>query len=49
MLVYTLTIFLIVIAAMFIIGLRFKVPPFILLVGGAIFYGVAIGLTPDKF
>ena len=44
----TLIIFLIVIVAMFILGLRFRIPPFILLVGGAIFYGVAIGLAPEK-
>ena len=41
---YSLAIFVIVIFSMSIIGLRYRVPPFVLLVGGAIIYGVAVGV-----
>jgi gluconate:H+ symporter, GntP family len=44
---YSLAIFVIVIFSMSIIGLRYRVPPFVLLVGGAIIYGVAVGVPAE--
>ena len=44
----TLLIFIIVIILISIIGVRYRVPPFMTLVGGAIAFGFAIGGTPDS-
>ncbi len=43
----TILIFLIVMVAISIIGFRFKLPPFLTLVGGAIAFGLMIGTAPD--
>ncbi len=43
----TLLIFFLVIVAISIIGIRYKVPPFLTLVGGAVCYGLAIGGNAD--
>ena len=44
---YTLLIFFIVIILISIIGIKFRMPPFITLVGGAVAFGLAIGGNPD--
>ena len=43
----TLLIFFIVIILISVIGIKYRVPPFMTLVGGAIAFGFAIGGTPD--
>jgi len=43
----TLLIFFLVIISISFIGIRYKVPPFMTLVGGAIAFGLAVGSTPD--
>ncbi len=43
----TIVIFLVVIFSMSVIGLRYRVPPFVLLVGGAVIYGVAVGVPAE--
>jgi len=44
----TLLVFVIIIILISIIGVRYRVPPFMTLVGGAIAFGLAIGGTPDS-
>ncbi len=43
----TLLIFVLVLVAISVIGIRYKVPPFFTLVGGAIAFGLAVGSSPD--
>jgi GntP family gluconate:H+ symporter len=43
----TLLIFFVVIIFISIIGVRYRIPPFMTLVGGAIAFGLAVGGTPD--
>ena len=43
----TILIFIIVMAAISIIGVKFKLPPFFTLVGGAVAFGLMIGSSPD--
>ncbi len=44
---YTLLIFFIIIILISVIGIKFRVPPFITLVGGAVAFGFAVGGNPD--
>ncbi|PWR74406.1 GntP family permease [Methanospirillum lacunae] len=44
---YTLQIFFIIIILISVIGIKFRVPPFITLVGGAVAFGFAVGGNPD--